>query len=120
MGVRIGVIIGMGSRWNKYHPCTTTIGGPNPFQICKFPFRSGNQNYGLCERSAPTPSAKIDVCKQFYEKVKNKCSVNFAIIPFLSKTKLVMNSYFMLFFYFWQYNFSVKLPFCPYNYYLTT
>ena len=71
MGDKIGVIIGMGGLWDKYHACQTTSGGPNPFQTCKFPFSSGNHNYNRCVNSKSTPSARNEVCNQFYENVNN-------------------------------------------------
>ena len=38
---KVGVIVGEGHTWDHHKSCITTMGGPNPFQNCKFPF------YGL-------------------------------------------------------------------------
>ena len=72
----------MGSKWDKFKACLTEIGGPSPFQNCKFPFYgpkstddtgNGNDEYDpvnlACVRSTPTPSSKSALCKKFHMDV---------------------------------------------------
>ena len=75
---KIAVVVGMGSKWDKYETCQTEMGGPSPFQNCKFPFygpksTSGNGSYDPhyfgCVRSIPTPSSKSFLCKKFHMDV---------------------------------------------------
>ena len=68
MGDKIGVVIGMGNLWDKDQACKTTIGGPEPFKTCKTPFLY-KEPYFLCSKHQ-TPSSSIEVCRQFFEKVK--------------------------------------------------
>ena len=67
---RNAVIIGMGSKWNRYQPCITTAGGPSPFQACKFPFVSKGQSNSLCVTSLQTPSADVNICNEFHAQVR--------------------------------------------------
>ena len=69
MGDKIGVVIGMGNLWDKDQVCKTTIGGPEPFKSCKKPFHDGKEYHFICAK-LPTPSSSIEVCRQFFEKVK--------------------------------------------------
>lgn len=63
-----GVIIGIGNIWDIHQACVTSNGGPNPFQTCKFPFISRGQENRACVRSTSTPSATVEICRQFHEK----------------------------------------------------
>ena len=75
---KIGAIIGVGALWDQYKSCTTTIGGPNPFQNCKFPFFGPKPkhfkfqpiNVG-CVTSTPTPSSESLLCRKFHAKVSH-------------------------------------------------
>ena len=70
MGDKIGVVIGNGHMWDKDQACKTTVGGPNSFRTCKLPFSYGSEPFNFHCSCLPTPSSSIEVCRQFFEKVK--------------------------------------------------
>lgn len=74
------VIMGMGNLWDAYQSCSTTMGGPNPFQNCKFPFITPSKDVtSACARSRPTPSSGNTVCRSFHHQVSANGSAIFIV-----------------------------------------
>ena len=80
---KVGVIVGEGHTWDHHKSCITTMGGPNPFQNCKFPF------YGLKSHTGEYQPIYGCVTRFVIKHLTHLCTGTYLCIILVPKLRLV-------------------------------